>query len=161
MSDKAIKARFGAIIQAVSNRSDLFREPNIRAIADIFAQQDSQGQVLRDLSLPEGSEAFRKLIHPVAVKPGSDPADAQDFGAVRRQAADTYQFRRYPGSIALFRATERSPYTLFFKLDPTNGWAALAEGGVRVTDLPGSHTNLIDAAHARAAAEALLREIAD
>jgi thioesterase domain-containing protein/acyl carrier protein len=89
------------------------------------------------------------------------PADAKNFEAVCRRAAETYQPQPYPGSIALFRATERAPYTLYFKLDPTNGWAALAAGGVRVTDLPGGHINLIDAAHAPAAAEALMRQLVD
>jgi thioesterase domain-containing protein/acyl carrier protein len=76
-----------------------------------------------------------------------------------RQASAQYQPRAYPGSITLFRATERSPQSAFFKLDESNGWRNVAQGGIRIIDVPGGHTSLIDSAHAPTSAAALRREL--
>lgn len=76
-----------------------------------------------------------------------------------RQASAQYQPRAYPGSITLFRATERSPQSAFFKLDESNGWRSFAQGGIRIIDVPGGHTSLIDSAHAPTSAAALLAEL--
>ncbi|HEX5243289.1 MAG TPA: thioesterase domain-containing protein [Tepidisphaeraceae bacterium] len=76
-----------------------------------------------------------------------------------RQASAHYQPRAYPGSITLFRATERSPQSAFFKLDESNGWRKVAQGGIRIINVPGGHTSLIDSAHAPTSAAALLAEL--
>lgn len=76
-----------------------------------------------------------------------------------RQASAQYQPRPYPGSITLFRATERSPQSAFFKLDESNGWRSVARGGIRIIYVPGGHTSLIDSAHAPTSAAALLAEL--
>ncbi len=76
-----------------------------------------------------------------------------------RQASAQYQPRPYPGAITLFRATERSPQSVFFKLDESNGWRSAARGGIRIIDVPGGHTSLIDSSHAPTSAAALLAEL--
>ena len=76
-----------------------------------------------------------------------------------RQVSAEYQPRRYLGSFTLFRATERSPQSAFFKLDESNGWRNVAQGGIRIIDVPGGHTSLIDSAHAPTSAAALLAEL--
>jgi thioesterase domain-containing protein/acyl carrier protein len=79
----------------------------------------------------------------------------RDFATLNARAAAAYRPAPYPGSLLLFRATDRAAHNVFYKSDPTHGWGAMARGGVRVIDLPGSHLRLLDAAHAPAAAEAL------
>jgi len=82
-----------------------------------------------------------------------------EFTSCCRQASAQYEPRPYPGSITLFRATERSPQSAFFKLDESNGWRSVARDGVRIIDIPGGHTSLIDSAHAPTSAAALQREL--
>jgi len=89
-----------------------------------------------------------------AVAAGSDDR-LHDLSRVNARAASAYRPKPYPGSVLLFRATDRAAHNLFYKSDPNHGWGALAGGGVRVIDLPGTHLRLLDAAHAPAAADAL------
>jgi thioesterase domain-containing protein/acyl carrier protein len=106
------------------------------------------------------------------LRPGSEPEAIESQGAahsavdssdanekrlsrINARAAANFRPRPYPGSILVFRATDRAVHNLFYKLDASCGWGELAGGGVRVIDLPGSHYDLIDADHAPAAAESL------
>ncbi len=56
-------------------------------------------------------------------------------GAVRMYAPDPY-----PGAITLFRATDRRVTKTYSR---TLGWGRLARGGVRVIDVPGSHSTVL------------------
>lgn len=46
----------------------------------------------------------------------------------------------YPGTVTLFRASDQPPGVV----DPTLGWEASALGGVKVIDIPGNHSNLVE-----------------
>jgi thioesterase domain-containing protein/acyl carrier protein len=72
------------------------------------------------------------------------------------KAALTYTARHYPGGIVLFRSADRGVEARFYKYErQTNGWGALATGGVRVTDLPGNHMSILNPEHSRLAADRL------
>jgi thioesterase domain-containing protein/acyl carrier protein len=77
------------------------------------------------------------------------------------QAAANYQPRRYSGSIVLFRPTERSVDSPFYRMDESNGWGALASGGVRVVNVRGTHTTMLYADHAPMAAAGLRPYLSD
>ncbi|HEX8852088.1 MAG TPA: alpha/beta fold hydrolase, partial [Pyrinomonadaceae bacterium] len=63
-----------------------------------------------------------------------------------------YEPRKYPGRINLFRAEQRFANAA---LDATDGWEALAAGGVELHVTPGDHYTMISMPHARALAERL------
>jgi thioesterase domain-containing protein len=56
------------------------------------------------------------------------------------QAGMQYQMRPYPGSMLLFRASEKS---LRGARDPYAGWKGLAKGGVEVCEIPGGHVSIL------------------
>jgi thioesterase domain-containing protein/acyl carrier protein len=90
----------------------------------------------------------------------SHPTAPSQFGAeavwlADHQASLDYQPRSYPGSILLFRASERAVDSRFYRMDATNGWGAFAGAGVCIVPVPGNHGNLLDADHAPIAAEML------
>ncbi len=70
-----------------------------------------------------------------------------NIGALMR-----YEPRKYPGRINLFRASQRLTET---PSDPTEGWRALAAGGVELHVTPGDHYTMINMPHARVLAERL------
>jgi len=78
-----------------------------------------------------------------------------------KQAASNYQPLPYSGSVVLFRPTDRSVDSPFYRMDQTNGWGALARGGVRVVDVPGTHGNMLYADQAPVAAVRLRRYLSD
>ena len=84
-----------------------------------------------------------------------------NIGLVNSRAANSYRPRPYAGSLLLLRAAERDRYNVFYRVEETNGWSALVGGGVRVIDVPGTHWNLINAANAGTAAEALRPHLSD
>jgi amino acid adenylation domain-containing protein len=56
------------------------------------------------------------------------------------RALRAYDPRSYPGAITLFRATDRSVTGTYGR---TLGWGRLARGGVRVIDVPGTHSTVL------------------
>jgi thioesterase domain-containing protein/acyl carrier protein len=78
-----------------------------------------------------------------------------------KQAASNYRPVPYSGSILLFRPTDRSVDSPFFRMDPTNGWGALARGGVQVIDIHGTHGNMLYADQAPGAAARLRPYLSD
>jgi thioesterase domain-containing protein len=52
-----------------------------------------------------------------------------------------YQAKPYPGMLTLFRA-EVQPYELLKSRDL--GWNAVADGGIEILDIPGTHDTLIE-----------------
>ena len=56
------------------------------------------------------------------------------------RAVREYRPRPYPGSITLFRAMDRSVTGTYSR---TLGWGRLARGGVRVIDVPGTHSTVL------------------
>ena len=72
---------------------------------------------------------------------------------VNIQAVKAYQPKAYPGAIALFRASDQPPGC---KPDPQLGWGKVALGGVKIYELPGSHSqNLIREPRAQIVVEKL------
>lgn len=70
---------------------------------------------------------------------GSDIAKNPVWNAMER-AVRAYRPRHYPGKVTLFRATDRSVTGTYSR---TLGWERLARGGVRVIDVPGSHSTVL------------------
>lgn len=56
------------------------------------------------------------------------------------RAVRAYHPRSYPGAITLFRATDRSVTGTYSR---TLGWGRLAREGVRVIDVPGTHSTVL------------------
>jgi len=114
---------------------------NRRAEARSAAKADLLAHSLIEAEEKEETTAYSSLV--------------KDVARANRAAAVQYRPGPYPGSVMVFRATHRAPYEIFYKVDPTNGWGALAAGGVTVIDLPGTHLGILDASRARSAADAL------
>jgi thioesterase domain-containing protein/acyl carrier protein len=74
--------------------------------------------------------------------------------AANAAAFKAYRPRPYPGEVLLFRANDRALHNIFYSLDQTAGWGALAKA-VRVIDLPGTHLGILSGEHSRAAADLL------
>jgi thioesterase domain-containing protein/acyl carrier protein len=72
------------------------------------------------------------------------------------QAGMQYQMHPYPGSIVLFRASEKS---LRGARDPYAGWKGLAEGGVDVCEIPGGHVSILAEPQVQLVAEHLKTRI--
>jgi thioesterase domain-containing protein/acyl carrier protein len=89
--------------------------------------------------------------HKAVVEPTKRP-----LGQVNWHAAAAYLPRRYPGSIVWFRATRLDVQHMFYRMDRTGGWNALAAGGARIVDLTGDHLDIL-AAHRASHAADLLR----
>jgi amino acid adenylation domain-containing protein len=68
------------------------------------------------------------------------------------EAVMRYEPRNYPGRVNLFRAEQRLART---PTDPTDGWGALAAGGVEMHVMPGDHFTMISMPHARPLADRL------
>jgi thioesterase domain-containing protein/acyl carrier protein len=81
----------------------------------------------------------------------------KSLSRLNEKAADAYRPTEYPGSVVVFRATQRPRYEIFYKVDVTNGWGRLARGGIRVIDLPGAHLDMLNAKRSAAAAKVLQR----
>jgi amino acid adenylation domain-containing protein len=60
--------------------------------------------------------------------------------AATERAVRQYRPAPYPGQITLFRATDRRATGTYGR---TLGWARLARGGIRVIDVPGSHSTVL------------------
>lgn len=56
------------------------------------------------------------------------------------RAIREYRPRSYPGAVTLFRATDRRVTGTYGR---TLGWGRLAQGGVRVIDVPGTHSTVL------------------
>ena len=55
-------------------------------------------------------------------------------------AVRVYVPKPYPGAITLFRATDRRVTRTYSR---TLGWGPLAQGGITVIDVPGSHSTVL------------------
>ena len=52
--------------------------------------------------------------------------------------------KHYPGRITLFRAAIQPKGVRYAHDDPTNGWGAIAQGGVEVISVPGDHLTMLE-----------------
>ncbi|MGH8138324.1 MAG: non-ribosomal peptide synthetase [Steroidobacteraceae bacterium] len=97
-----------------------------------------------------GAYLWRKFVswtdQPAATPPVSRAHRASPDGtknavwtAIER-AVSEYRPRSYPGAVTLFRATDRRVTGTFSR---TLGWGRLARGGIRVIDVPGSHSTVL------------------
>ncbi|MCA1568068.1 MAG: amino acid adenylation domain-containing protein [Acidobacteria bacterium] len=68
------------------------------------------------------------------------------------EALMEYEPRKYSGHINLFRPKQQ---LADMPLDPTDGWGALAAGGMELHVTPGDHYSMINMPHARVLAERL------
>jgi amino acid adenylation domain-containing protein len=77
-------------------------------------------------------------LAPRSVRTASGEKNAV-WRAVER-AVRAYVPKPYPGAITLFRATDRRVTRTYSR---TLGWGPLAQGGIRVIDVPGSHSTVL------------------
>ena len=73
---------------------------------------------------------------------------------VQADAWRRYEPQPYPGCITLFRAQEQPPEA---PSERDMGWAALAQGGVDVRDVPGDHLSMLQEPHVRVLAKEMRR----
>ncbi len=73
---------------------------------------------------------------------------------VQADAWRRYEPQPYPGRITLFRAQEQPPES---PPERDMGWAALAQGGVEVVDVPGDHLGMLQEPHVQALAQEMRR----
>jgi thioesterase domain-containing protein len=72
-------------------------------------------------------------------KASNDETKNAVWTAIER-AVREYRPRSYPGAVTLFRATDRRVTGTYSR---TLGWRRLAQGGVRVIDVPGTHSTVL------------------
>ena len=75
----------------------------------------------------------------VAHSPSTETLKNAVWTAIERAVRD-YHPRPYPGSVTLFRATDRSVTRTYTR---TLGWGGLARGGIRVIDVAGTHSTVL------------------
>ena len=81
---------------------------------------------------------------------------AREIELTNTRAIESYRPRPYADSIVLFRATQRTSESMFYKIDRTStGWGALTDGRVRIIDLAGNHFSILSMENAQVAAEKL------
>jgi thioesterase domain-containing protein/acyl carrier protein len=92
-----------------------------------------------------------------ASRPKRDPAQlkVRQISKLNRLAAADYRPAPYPGSALFFVAANLPKHDPFYKTKHDGGWGELCATGVSVIKLPGNHFNILDADHARAAADLL------
>jgi amino acid adenylation domain-containing protein len=86
---------------------------------------------------------LRKLTRWINSTPPTSRHEDQTRNAVwtaMERAVRAYRPRSYPGAITLFRAMDRSVTGTYSR---TLGWGRLARGGVRVIDVPGTHSTVL------------------
>lgn len=81
---------------------------------------------------------WRWKAAPLAQKPSREVKNIV-WSAIER-AVQAYQPRPYPGPVTLFRATDRRVTGTYGR---TLGWRRLALGGIRVIDVPGTHSTVL------------------
>jgi amino acid adenylation domain-containing protein len=83
----------------------------------------------------------RGKIAPVylARSPSTEAVKNAVWTAIER-AVRNYRPRPYPGSVTLFRATDRRVTRTYTR---TLGWGRLARGGIRVIDVAGTHSTVL------------------
>ena len=74
------------------------------------------------------------------------------FYQVNLQAMHNYQPREYPGKIIFFRAQEKATD---IQNDITSTWINLAQEGMEIIDIPGSHATMYDFPHVQVLAKRL------
>jgi thioesterase domain-containing protein len=68
------------------------------------------------------------------------PKDYVRFAQAHWQALLSYRPAPYTGRVTLFRARKQP----LMSLDPTLGWSRLAEGGVALNVIPGTHEKMLE-----------------
>ncbi len=90
---------------------------------------------------------IRRAIHPTSSSATNLTSSAQvvidRVSDAFREAKKHYQFRPYPGAIALFNATEKEQYLGTVRDDRTMGWGSVARDGVEIIDVPGTHLQIV------------------
>lgn len=64
--------------------------------------------------------------------------------AANRAAVRAYQPGAYDGGVVVLHAVERPWHSVFLDLKDDFGWSAVASGGVKVIDIPGTHNKMLD-----------------
>jgi aspartate racemase len=72
-------------------------------------------------------------------------------------ALSNYEVKPYSGRVTLFRARHGSPH---IHSDPLGGWGEVADGGVDVIEVPGTHSSMLEQPHVAALGEAISHCIA-
>ena len=78
------------------------------------------------------------------------PPALQNAGQAHTLALVEYEFRPYPGRVAVFRTTK-----LPGEAPPDLGWGGLVEGGLAVYEVPGDHESMLREPHVQRLGELL------
>lgn len=70
--------------------------------------------------------------------------DLRRVSLAHEHALRTYRAEAYEGRVHLFRAAEAPNWEGVIFDDETNGWGRLAQGGVEITTIPGTHQFILD-----------------
>jgi thioesterase domain-containing protein len=118
--------------------------PSWRRVIDTLRYQLD---VVRDLPASQRAVYFRRAClrsrfrgnaASLAKRPGHELKNVV-WSAIER-AVQAYQPRPYQGAVTLFRATDRRVSATYSR---TLGWGRLARGGIRVIDVPGTHSTVL------------------
>jgi long-chain acyl-CoA synthetase len=101
-------------------------------------------------------ERVRERRHPPDAGSEAERRETELRAAVR----STHRPRPFAGKVVLFRAATLAELHPDYTVDPLLGWAALAQGGLEVHDLPGTHDEVVSAANLARVAETLRRHLA-
>ena len=81
------------------------------------------------------------------------PVEFREVMAANNQALDAYALGRYSGKVTLFKSIDHGRGIYY-------GWGNLAEGGVKIYEVPGTHTGIIEEPNVQVLAD-LLKESID
>jgi amino acid adenylation domain-containing protein len=80
-------------------------------------------------------------FHSLTTREQNEPTKLLDLDIrmAHARASLAYKPRPYPGKITLFRTSDQG---IDYETEPDLGWGTVAQGGVQIYDVPGSHTTL-------------------
>jgi acyl transferase domain-containing protein/thioesterase domain-containing protein len=117
---------------------------------NIFFGDDRWGYVKRRLTA-QSSKLLYRLFKTVGRSLPQSFGTVEDINSF---AAAMYKPQIYPGVLTIFRSTTREPLD---GSDELLGWRGLADGGIEVRDVPGTHHNMTREPNVRVLAHMLLQ----
>jgi thioesterase domain-containing protein len=124
---KGLRKRWGDLLYRVELHAGNIRASRGRRWEYV---RTKAGRLRRQIA-QKARRRFRTTFETLAL-----PREIREVGESGAQANRAYEPRPFAGRVALLRATEQ-PYGIV--PDPTNGWSAMAVGGLEVRDVPGHH----------------------
>ncbi len=132
-------------------------------INDFFATENSKkikfiSQKIKTIQRRQKNKNWQKKYQEHINQEGTIPLHLQDVKQACYQASKKYNMKPYDGKIHLFRAKDRG---FMIIKDYDLGWSKFALGGVRVIDVPGTHTSILENPHVEFLAQQIKACIAE